>query len=421
MIQNLRLIFSHKEITVFTAIFFVILFLIFPFKKYNVQIVQRVIAACCLWWILIVFIYPPKGFNYEIYSYNASLTLSGQNAFDKEIVQLNDKLNVSPSDSKFLDYTGSQHLLYVCLESLNLSKISKNLYGLGFQLWTIVNITIILLLIFQLGISSKDEIDANRFWPIIIVALCPIIPFYLIISSWEDKLIFLLLPLLLLLLIRQKKYRIASFSCGFIIAFNGLFVFLLPIYIIYLLRIMKKYFWINLGFILLGLIIGMIPFFPESLSGWENRFIRVDTNLPFWFSFYTFLPEGIYSSTLNNLIIFIISLITIIFYWLRKINFIDAMLISVSIVIIFSPFNVVSRVIPLILLFSILSPNMTRANWIGLTFILFIFLLFNNGYMTPIVNIQNTILFYIPLLYSFIIYLYKRIVYSHQNLEIDYF
>jgi len=140
MVQNLRFVFSHTDIEILTGLFFIIFFLIFPIKKYDKLLVNRIIAACCLWWILLVFIYPPKGYNYKIYSYNAHLTLTGQKAFDRENV--NSSFNQENSyfhDAKYLDYTGAQHLLYVLIEYLNLSHLNSKLYGFGFQIWTIIN------------------------------------------------------------------------------------------------------------------------------------------------------------------------------------------------------------------------------------------------------------------------------------------
>lgn len=413
MIQNLRVVFSHQDIIILTGIFVIILFLIFPINKYKSVIAHRIIASCCLWWILLVFIYPPQGFNYNIYTYNASLTINGQKSFDREDVQINSEAKESFKDPKYLDYTGAQHLLYVLLESIDLYQNNSNLSAYGFRFWIIINITIIFLLIFHLNNSFQDEIDAYKIWPIIFISFCPIIPFYIVISQWEDKLSFLLLPLLLLFLIQHKKYKTTSFILGFIIAFNGLVIFFLPIYLIFLFREIKKDFWLNFGLILAGIIITMIPFFPDSLSAWTNRINRVDTNKPFWYSFYSFLPEGFYSPLLNNLLIIIVSLTTIFLYGLKKINLIDSLIISISIVILLSPFNVISRVIPLILLITILSPNMDRYNWLSLGLILYLFLSFDNGYITPDVNNGNTILFYIPILYSFAIYLYKRIRFNH--------
>jgi len=414
VIQNLRFVFSHQDIVILSAIFIIILFLIFPIKKYNLSIAYRIIAACSLWWILLVFIYPPKGYNYEIYSHNASLTLNGQDAFGREAKSLSSKEEASPEDKSYLDYTGAQHLVYVLLESLNLSEISENLYGLGYQCWTIINITIILLLIFFFNQSSQDEVEANKIWPIIILSFCPIIPFYNIISFWEDKLIFLLLPLLLLFLIQSKRYKTASFLVGIIIAYNGLVVFFLPIYLIYLFREAKRNVLLDIALIAAGIIITMIPFFPESLSGWSNRINRVNASFTFRFSIYSFLPEGLYSSLFNNALIFIISCTTIVLYFFKKINLLDSLIISLFLVIVFSPFNGVPRVIPLMMLLAILSPNMNRYNWLSLVIFLYAFLLFDSGYITPVFNTVNTILLYIPILFSIILYIYKRIKYGNN-------
>lgn len=414
MIQNLRVVLSHTDIVLLTGIFIIILYLIFPIKKINKVILFRIIAACCLWWLLLVYIYPPKGFNYNIYTYNASLTIYGQEAYNRDDIPVSKKNGESFSDPKCLDYTGAQHLLYVFLEYIDLYKINSNLSAFGFRLWMLLNISIILLLIFYLYDKREDEVDANNVWPILFVSFCPIIPFYILITEWEDKLIFLLIPLLVLFLLRNKKYQITSFLLGFIIAFNGLSIFFLPIYLIFLHREVKKHLFINYLMVLLGVFIAMIPFFPESLSGWSNRFNRTSASAPFWFSFYSFLPDGLYTPQLNSLIIILVCIFSLLLYIFRRINLIDALIISVSVVILLSPYNGVARVIPLIMLVSILTPNSTKYNWISLSFVLSIYILVDNGYIVPIINTGNTILFYVPILYSFTIYIYQRAKFGHS-------
>lgn len=205
MFQNLRVVFSHQDIIILTSIFVIIIFFIFPIKKFSRVISYVIIANCCLWWIVLVFIYPPKGFNYNIYTFNASLTIYGQKAFDRIDSQSNDETKVSFRDAKYLDYTGMQHLLYVLLEYIDLYKFSSKLSAFGFRLWIILNFSLIILLIFYLNNSTEIEIGASKIWPIIFISFCPIIPFYIFITQWEDKLIFLLLPLLILFLIKSKK------------------------------------------------------------------------------------------------------------------------------------------------------------------------------------------------------------------------
>ena len=416
MIQNLRFVFSHQDMIILTGLFIIVVYLIFPIQKYNKTIAYRIVAACCLWWIILVFIYPPKGNNYKIYRYNAALTISGQKAFGRvDNYQYKKGDAASYTDAKYLDYTGAQHFVYVLMAEFSFSQINSKFQGLGFQLWTILIISTIILLISYLMDFSNESIESGKLWPIIFISFLPIISFYNIIASWEDKLIFLLIPLLLLLLIKRKKLRIASFIIGLVISYNGATVFFLPVYLIYLFQENKENIWQNILLMFAGVIIALIPYFPESLNGWTNRMIRMDITKPFWYSFYSLLPSGIYSPLLNNIIIIVISLLTMVLFYYKKINIIDALIISISIVIMFSPYNGVSRVIPLILLLAIMTPNMKRINWILLGIFLFIFLTFDNGYITPVVNTENTILFYIPVLFSFGLYIYKRLKYDNIN------
>ena len=81
-----------------------------------------------------------------------------------------------------------------------------------------------------------------------------------------------------------------------------------------------------------------------------------------------------------------------------------------------SPYNAVPRVIPIILLLAITTPDMNKINWLFLGLFLFIFFTFDNGYITPVVNTENTMLFYVPLLYSLVLYIYKRAKYSNISM-----
>ncbi len=410
MIQNLRIVFSHPDIVILTGIFFIIVFFIFPFKKYDYEITQRIILACCIWWMFIVFIYPPKGFNYKIYTYNASLTLNGQQAFGRTPSVPEGKYGVSPLNSRYLDYTGAQHLLYVVLEAINLSYLNQNLSGFGFQLWILLNAVTIILLINYMGDSNDESFNVHKICAIIIFTFCPVNLFYIIISSWEDKLIFLLLPLLLFFLIERKKYKLASLLIGITVSFNGLLILFIPIYLIFLFRKANSELWINLGLIISGAALAFIPFFPESFKGWINRVNRTDLSVPFWYSIYSFLPAGSYSPLINKLIIIFASLITYILYFSKRINLIDSLIISVFIIIILNPYNAISRVIPLILLLAYFTPDMKKYNWLILAASLFLYFLIDNGYMTPTVNTANIAVFYIPLLYSVLTYIYKRFI-----------
>ncbi|MCZ2222560.1 MAG: hypothetical protein LC122_02905 [Chitinophagales bacterium] len=135
---------------------------------YDLQVVSRrrdaltySVPYACFW---IVFIYPPKGFNYNIYTFNASLTIYGQKAFDRIDSQSNDETKVSFRDAKYLDYTGMQHLLYVLLEYIDLYKFSSKLSAFGFRLWIILNFSLIILLIFYLNNSTEIEIGASKIY-----------------------------------------------------------------------------------------------------------------------------------------------------------------------------------------------------------------------------------------------------------------
>lgn len=408
MIQNLAIVFSRYDMAVFTAIFIVVLLVIATVDTYRKSAVLGIVIAGFVWWIVLVMMYPPHGPNYNIYSYNAFQTLHGKNMYDQRSVRTTEARFTDP---KYLDYTGAQHLLYVCMEFIRIGTIDRNLSAFGYRLWMLINISGILLLIPYLYASRGKTIEPNAARALLFISFCPVIPFYLLIAQWQDKFGFLLLPLLVYYLLQRKRFRTTSFLLGVIAALNGLTVFFIPAYVLYLFKVYNERrtkILIDLGSMAAGFVITMIPYFPESMAGWSHRFVRTNSDTPFWFSFYSFLPSGMYSHLVNDgLMLAGCSAVTVL-YGLKKIYLTDALIASVSLVVLLSPYNVIARVVPLIIFIAVLTPEMKKYDWIVLSVIMYVFVLFDNGQTVPVIDSGNTLLFYIPVAYITAIYIYKR-------------
>ena len=146
------------------------------------------ISAVVLWGILLI-AFPPHGSDNAIYTHNAELTLSGQPAFGRAWQVGDGDYGVSPNHPAYLDYTGLQHAVYVVLTALP---------G-GYAIYTL------LLLIVTLWLLARFSQRAA-----FIAAFLPPLMYFVVIVSWEDKLPFLVLPLLVLWLLREPKSQHSS-------------------------------------------------------------------------------------------------------------------------------------------------------------------------------------------------------------------
>ena len=195
---------------------------------------------------------------------------------------------------------------------------------------------------------------------------------------------------------------------GVFAAFNGILLFFIPVYLIYLRRNVKEGFFKNLVLIFIGVVAALMPFFPESFSGWLNRFNRTNMQGTMWYSIYSFFPGRWYSPFLNKFLILLAASFLILFYYLKKLNLKDSILIAVGIVILLSPYNAIARVLPYLILVSVFTPQMKNINWILMVIFLFTYFLIDNGFSPPVINMQNLILFHVPILLVIFTYIFKR-------------
>ena len=184
-------------------------------------------------------------------------------------------------------------------------------------------------------------------------------------SSWEDKLPVLLLPLLFVLLVERQRLRLAGAVLGATVAWNGVLVFAAPAFLLHVLRERRG----ELGRVSVAfaaaLLLGLAPFLPESLAGWENRLARMSTDHPFWFTPYHLLPEGLYTASVNRVLTVGLALLLNLAFWRRWIRLTDAVVGSVCLVMLLGPFNVVPRVVPMMLLVATLTPGLGRRDWLA--------------------------------------------------------
>ena len=388
------------------AIFFALLLLR---REVGLKWINTLFIACALWSILIILTFPPRGSNYQIYRYNASLTLSGMPAFGRDSIPEDGRHGSSVQNPRYLDYTGMQHLLYVGMTCLDLSGIHPSLAGFGFQLWSFTCIVVALLLIrYGKGAVTGDSM-IQKALSATILSFHPVLVLHWLVYGWEDKVIYLVLPLFLAFLLDTGALTLSALLIGCAVGLNGLFIFFVPTFLLHVFRTQGRRTWLYLGLLGLSLVGAMLPFFPESQSGWANRMARMNAPTPFWFSIYLLLPTGIYTPTLDKAIVAILAIASTLAYWLKRLDIRDMIIMSTSLVIMLGPFNVPQRVVPLIMLIAIFTPCKSRGYWIAFTVVLSVLLLVGRGLDPRNITPLHVATFHIPYLWVLGLYVYKRL------------
>ena len=239
----------------------------------------------------------------------------------------------------------------------------------------------------------------------------PVFSAYWIVYNWQDKVIFILIPVLVIYLIEKKEYSKASFIVGLSIAWNGILIFFVPAILIYFYRVDRKNFIKNINFFLIGFILATIPFFPASLSNWKNRVFRMDNYVPFWYSIYKLFPYEVYSPQFNKLITILLAVLFNLLYYFKRICIADMAIASICIVIMLGSFNYIARYIPVLFIIIYLTPQITKYDWLIFSFVLGLLFLININTQSNQTTSLQTLLFHIPFIYVIILYIKRRIKY----------
>lgn len=214
-------------------------------------------------WAVILLAYPPSGFDLAIYRYNAQQTLEGLPSYGREAHDF--VYGQDFQSPRYQDYTGLQHLVYTLVEQA----AAWRLYHWG--------ITAALLLIAtQLANSS-----------VVLLALHPAVFVLLYLDYFSDKALILVTILAVWLLWERRYYRVFGLVLGLACAWHGILLFFVPAALILLLHQGR---WRISGWIAVGLVIGLLPFFPDALHGWLYRAARSAWDTPIWWSLWRAVP-----------------------------------------------------------------------------------------------------------------------------------
>jgi hypothetical protein len=338
---------------------------------------RRYLLLTIILWGVLFLAYPPSGFDLAIYQHNALLTLAGQPAFGRPITDA----MMLPSHPAYLDYTGAQHLVYTLLAAAN-----------GFALYALALVGLAFVLLWK---HSKEAALILVFSPAFLAVFGA--------GAWTDKLIFIVIPLMALLL-KSRPVVLAAFV-GVVIGFNGLLLYFAPVALILAWRakqLIPAALAMGAGFVLL-----ILPFFPDSLSGWQYRAGRMALDEPFWWSFWRLLPDGWYAPILDRLLGVGMAGVAAMAYWRRWITLETALLIAVSCVALTGVYNSETRVLPIALLIMALA-RARRAEWLVFAALTSVYLVLTSVANANITAGQVTA-FWMPVCFAGVVFVRRRL------------
>jgi MFS family permease len=257
------------------------------------------------------------GFNYNIYSYFSELYFKGVDPYHPPVVPERD-INDSFRRPTYLDYTGLQlavyNLCYLVRHRIWERLDGYVLYSLALWLLTVLG---------AYELRRRACITPTQFFVFIGMLFAPYLWYVLFFRFYEDKAIYLLLPVAILLL-HDWSPRWAAGMLGVLTGLAGVPALVLPVLLLCFVHktgslrqsfhgMMKIVIFFGIGFVL-----SMVPFFPDSILGWVRR-SALESGPPMWFSGWHILGNS-YFSGLNNLTILITCCLVYLLYGTRWIT-----------------------------------------------------------------------------------------------------
>ena len=245
----------------------------------------------------------------------------------------------------YLDYTGLQLAVYNVCYAVPILVWS----GLdGFVLYSAVLWALAALCVYRLYLDNQIK-RAHYYW-FFAFLFAPYLWYVLFVRSYEDKALYLLLPAAVMLAY-QRSPALAGALVGVLTGLIGVPIFVVPILLLFAIRqgetkrestalVMKV-----AAMFVVGLLVSMVPFFPESLVGWERR-SALEASQPFWFSGWLVLGD-IYFAGLNKLTILALSIAVYLLYGTRRLTFNAALVLLVTFPLFFSVTMNSQRIVPL--------------------------------------------------------------------------
>lgn len=319
------------------------------------------------------------GFNYSAYNYFSGLYWQGENPYQAPNVTVTEAESFRrPS---YLDYTGAQLLVYnVC------TYVSIHFGVDGFVLYSLFLLLLALILAYRLAVM--EVLNWQEYLLFLALILSPYLWHVLLFFSYEDKVLYILLPLAVLYT-HSKSVKATGWLIGLATGLIGIAVALYPLLGLSILcdtaqaqSARYKTLITVTGCLLVGCATTLVPFFPDSMLGWQRRAI-LESSAPFWFSFWT-LIDPLYVSGLNKIFIVLACLVV---YWLfavGRLEFKAAIILVLSSFFTFSVTMGPQRIMPFVVMLAIAFRHpLPRMVYCGVAFTLigiFWFLDKSNGF-----------------------------------------
>lgn len=281
---------------------------------------------------------------------------------------------------EYLDYTGAQAALYAGMEWLSQHLGEQS----GYVLWTALS----------LMVCAFVLIRRNQLAALIVLAAHPVVRHLWFEAAWEDKASFVAMPLLVSWLISERHLRSAAFAVGAIACLNGLTAPFVPAFCVHLWRERRTdcFAWLAVG-----AAVFMLPFFPSSLSGWNNRVARMNEASPFWYSVFRLLPQGWYIPALYKGCVAVGTVMATAAYAARRVSLDVVLAAACCLVMCFSVFSVAERSLPVILVIGMLA----RIDWRGWLAVSLALLAYYRAHLDipqEAITRADVLLFHVPLL-----------------------
>ena len=314
-----------------------------------------------------------SGFNYNIYKYFSKLYWQGENPYRPPAVTIHG-VDDSFREPRYLDYSGAQLVIY------NAAAYVSDRYGVqGLVIYSLLMLFFALVLAYRL--SVLEVLSLQEYTLLTILVFSPYLWYRLFFYSYEDKAFYILLPLAVLYT-RAKSYNAAGLLLGVAAGLSGFAGALFPLLALDILldptqhpTTRRRALLTATGFALLGGVLTMLPFFPDSLLGWRRRAI-LESGFPVWYSSLNLL-DGLYFPGLNTVFILTGCLLVYGFFAVRRLEFKPAVILVMSFFFVFSVQMGAQRIVPfVVVLVMAFRHRLPRLAYFAVAFMLLLVFLF---------------------------------------------
>jgi hypothetical protein len=285
------------------------------------------------------------GTDYAIYTYFSRLHFQGTNPYHAPPLDPAD-LYRSYSLPALLDYPGAQLLIYnACYW------ITQHTHADGLVLYSVLLLLAALICAYELVVRAWIAPRAYAYF-LVLCLVAPGLWFTLLAYTYEDKALYILMPLALLY--AWGRWRRGAFLLlGVLTGLTGVVVALAPVLAWADWREVRakgaprpwRRLLGHMACLAFGAAVALAPFFPDSLISWQRR-AALEASGPLWFSFWNLIPN--YPPNLNKLVMALACLAIYACFYAEIIDLKAALVLLIAVFFFFSSILYLWRVVPLV-------------------------------------------------------------------------